>query len=381
MQRRGEQGRTRGIVGAGWDARRHAARTHAVACCRARQRRTLLPRGWHTRRPVFQRLTRGPRFLSATARLTSVKRLRSDPNTMDCATGRGPGGGSVPAPRLRPAGDLPACTRSAAHHDSSPTARCRCSVPARMPGAPRPPPDAGPSPSHLVLQVALAALVADGAVQRVVDQQKLHHSLPCLLHQRRVGLHVHARPRRHRARCHRLGALLDLRAAAAAGARRRASASVLGARGRHSRSSLPATIAAEGGHIMLKLHRRTCSFAARPNDGRFDTGGDGGAPLPSTSCSCPQSTAADGSRTCRYQGACQGVGRRESGLHSGGGACHLQTLCLRAVRHHDRRVGVVVVSPLLPRAPQLTEGCLCQRHRRPAAGCCPWGRALAGRRP
>src|SRR5690606_13644686 len=39
----------------------------------------------------------------------------------------------------------------------------------------------------LVLQVALAALVADRAVQRVVDEQELHHPFAGLLHHRRVG--------------------------------------------------------------------------------------------------------------------------------------------------------------------------------------------------
>src|SRR5690606_35585901 len=39
----------------------------------------------------------------------------------------------------------------------------------------------------LVLQVALAALVADRAVQRVVDEQELHHPFAGLLHHRRVS--------------------------------------------------------------------------------------------------------------------------------------------------------------------------------------------------
>ena len=40
----------------------------------------------------------------------------------------------------------------------------------------------------LVLQVALAALVADRAVERVVDEQELHHPLARLLHHGRVGV-------------------------------------------------------------------------------------------------------------------------------------------------------------------------------------------------
>ncbi len=59
----------------------------------------------------------------------------------------------------------------------------------------------------LVLQVALAALVADRAVERVVDEQELHHPLAGLLDRRRLGadhrrLAVRARP----AVAHRPGA-------------------------------------------------------------------------------------------------------------------------------------------------------------------------------
>ena len=51
-----------------------------------------------------------------------------------------------------------------------------------------------------VLQVALAALVADRAVQRVVDQQQLEHALARLVHRRRIGLDDHAFGDRHGAR-------------------------------------------------------------------------------------------------------------------------------------------------------------------------------------
>ena len=39
---------------------------------------------------------------------------------------------------------------------------------------------------RLVLQIALAALVADRAIQRMVDQQKFHHAFARLLHHRRT---------------------------------------------------------------------------------------------------------------------------------------------------------------------------------------------------
>ena len=45
---------------------------------------------------------------------------------------------------------------------------------------------------RLVLQVALAALVADRAIQRMVDQQEFHHAAARLAHHRAVGVHHHA---------------------------------------------------------------------------------------------------------------------------------------------------------------------------------------------
>src|SRR3546814_2076187 len=41
---------------------------------------------------------------------------------------------------------------------------------------------------RLVLQVALAALVADRAIERMIDEQELHHPFACLLDHRAVGL-------------------------------------------------------------------------------------------------------------------------------------------------------------------------------------------------
>ncbi len=37
---------------------------------------------------------------------------------------------------------------------------------------------------RLILQIALAALVADRAIERMVDQQELHHALARLMHHR-----------------------------------------------------------------------------------------------------------------------------------------------------------------------------------------------------
>ena len=60
---------------------------------------------------------------------------------------------------------------------------------------------------RLVLQRALAALVADRAVQRVVDQQQLHHAVLGLVGHRRgvLGLDLHALADRDRAGGLRLG--------------------------------------------------------------------------------------------------------------------------------------------------------------------------------
>jgi hypothetical protein len=68
--------------------------------------------------------------------------------------------------------------------------------------------------SHcLILQIAFAALVADRAIQRMVDKQELHHPFAGLLDHRRVGADFRRRAIRtgaqildlHRAGCGRLG--------------------------------------------------------------------------------------------------------------------------------------------------------------------------------
>ena len=66
---------------------------------------------------------------------------------------------------------------------------------------------------RLVLQVALAALVADRAIERVIDEQELHHPLASFARHRRIGEHdrrfaIGAGTQvahRHRARRRRLG--------------------------------------------------------------------------------------------------------------------------------------------------------------------------------
>lgn len=65
--------------------------------------------------------------------------------------------------------------------------------------------------SHaLILQVTLATLVANGAVQWVIGQQELHDAFTGLVGQRAVCLDHHAGLNRPRAGCHGLGGALDL---------------------------------------------------------------------------------------------------------------------------------------------------------------------------
>ena len=63
---------------------------------------------------------------------------------------------------------------------------------------------------RLVLQIALAALVADRAIERMIDQQELHHPLLRLDRLWRFGVNHHAVGRRHRAGGDRLWRFLDL---------------------------------------------------------------------------------------------------------------------------------------------------------------------------
>ena len=73
-----------------------------------------------------------------------------------------------------------------------------------------------------VLQRALAALVADGAVERVVEQDELEHRLLALGGRLRARVHLHAVARGHRAGGLQLRHALDLDEAHAAGADGRA---------------------------------------------------------------------------------------------------------------------------------------------------------------
>ena len=67
-----------------------------------------------------------------------------------------------------------------------------------------------------ILQLAFAALVADRAVERVVDEQELHHRLLRLDRLVALGAHDHAVGHRRGAGRHRLGHLLDVHEAHAA---------------------------------------------------------------------------------------------------------------------------------------------------------------------
>ncbi len=67
-----------------------------------------------------------------------------------------------------------------------------------------------------ILQLALAALIADRAIERMIDEQKLHGRALGGDGLRRLGEHLHALRHRRRARRHRLRRLLDLDQAHAA---------------------------------------------------------------------------------------------------------------------------------------------------------------------
>src|SRR5262249_26866485 len=79
---------------------------------------------------------------------------------------------------------------------------------------------AGAMAQGKVLQVALAALVADRAIERMVDEQELQRALAPLLHLRRIGEHSHALGDLGGAGGSQFGHLLDLDEAHAAGAER-----------------------------------------------------------------------------------------------------------------------------------------------------------------
>ena len=72
------------------------------------------------------------------------------------------------------------------------------------------PPSIPAIPHALILKVTLATLVANGAVQWMIRQQKLHHALPRLVCERAVRLDHHSRLHRPRAGCHGLRRPLDL---------------------------------------------------------------------------------------------------------------------------------------------------------------------------
>ena len=63
---------------------------------------------------------------------------------------------------------------------------------------------------RLVLQIALAALIADRAIERVIDQQEFHHPFLRLERLWRFGENHHPVGRRHRARSYRLWRFLHL---------------------------------------------------------------------------------------------------------------------------------------------------------------------------
>ncbi len=63
---------------------------------------------------------------------------------------------------------------------------------------------------RLILQVALATLIANRTIKRMVDQEKLHHPLACPLYRRCFGMHDHTLTHWQRTACHRLRRLFDL---------------------------------------------------------------------------------------------------------------------------------------------------------------------------
>ena len=68
----------------------------------------------------------------------------------------------------------------------------------------------GAVPHGLILEIAFASLVANGAVERVVGEQELHDTLARLVDERRIGLDHHAWLHRPGARRDWLGSPLHL---------------------------------------------------------------------------------------------------------------------------------------------------------------------------
>ncbi len=80
---------------------------------------------------------------------------------------------------------------------------------------------AHPVTERHVLQLALAALIAHRAIQRMIGQQKLDGALARLVHLRRIGVDHHALRHRQRAAHLQLGRLLHFHQTHAAGGRQR----------------------------------------------------------------------------------------------------------------------------------------------------------------
>jgi hypothetical protein len=56
----------------------------------------------------------------------------------------------------------------------------------------------------LILKITVTALIANGAIQGMVNKEHLHNALTGLLHHVRFGFNNHTFAARHRAGCHRL---------------------------------------------------------------------------------------------------------------------------------------------------------------------------------
>jgi len=67
-----------------------------------------------------------------------------------------------------------------------------------------------PEGHGLILKITFATLIADGTIERVVDEQKLHDTLTCLSREVRICFDAPPFHNGHGAGGHRLGGLLDL---------------------------------------------------------------------------------------------------------------------------------------------------------------------------